>query len=138
MVKKLKSSDKDEVSRHIKGLEPALAKTVEALREIILSTDEMIGEHIKWNSPAFYYTGPMKEFDPKEYKRDIVVLNLHKGRILMVFPTGARISDSSGILEGTYSDGRRMIQIKDIADLEQKEEKLRSVIRKWLLLVEKD
>ena len=137
MTAKSKLSDKEQVSQYIQGLEPGLAKTVETLRQIILSTDEIIGEQIKWNSPAFYYTGPMKEFDPKTYKRDLVVLNLHKGKILMVFPTGATVKDTSGILEGNYKDGRRMIPIKDNEDLKLKEKKLQLVIRNWLALVEK-
>ncbi len=41
------------------------------LRNIILSTDKEIGERIKWNNPSFYYTGEMKPFDPKEYKREL-------------------------------------------------------------------
>lgn len=58
----------------------------------------------------------MKPFDPKEYKRDIVVMNLHKGKILLVFPTGARINDGTGILEGKYTDGRRVVIITDMND----------------------
>ena len=45
-----------------------------ALREVILTTDASIGEEIFWNAPTFFYTGEMKPFDPKEYKRYIIVL----------------------------------------------------------------
>lgn len=65
------------------------------LREIILSTDAEISEQIKWNNPAFYYNGEMKVFNPKEHKRDIVVFNLHKNRIMLVFPSGAKVTDQS-------------------------------------------
>lgn len=47
-----------------------------------------IGEQIKWNNPCFYFTGEMPAFDPKEYKREIVVMNLFKGRIMLVLPSG--------------------------------------------------
>ena len=50
----------------------------------------------------------MKPFDPKEYKRDLIVMNLHKGRIMLVFPSGAKVNDTSGLLEGDYKDGRRL------------------------------
>ena len=56
----------------------------------------------------------MKEFDPKEYKRDIIVFNLFKGRIMLVFPGGAKVKDASGLLEGDYKDGRRFIVFKDV------------------------
>jgi hypothetical protein len=40
----------------------------------------------------------MKPFDPKEYKREIIVMNLFKGRIMLVFPSGAKVKDASGML----------------------------------------
>jgi len=41
----------------------------------------------------------MKPLDPKEYKRDIGVINIHRGYPLLVFPN-ARIQEGSGLLEG--------------------------------------
>jgi len=138
MAKTVKLSDEDQVTAHIQKLDAELALVIQTIREIILSTDPEIGQQIKWNSPSFYYTGSMKPFDPKEYKRDIVVLNLHKGRIMLVFPTGARVNDSSGFLEGTYTDGRRTAVFKDLDDVRSKEKLLRNVIMEWLDTVEKE
>ena len=132
-----KRSDKETVTEHIKNLEPELAATVELIRKAILETDPEIGEQIKWNSPSFYFTGEMKPFDAKEYKRDIVVLNLHRGKILLVFPTGAKISDPSGLLEGDYTDGRRIVNFRDINDVKAKEKNLQQVIKNWISLIEK-
>ena len=114
-----------------------LGKIVETIRRIILSTDKEIGERIKWNNPSFYYTGEMKPFDPKEYKREMIVFNLFKGRILFVFPSGAKVNDRSGLLEGDYKDGRRIIIFKDMEDVKAKEKALRSIIKEWLKLVDK-
>ena len=114
-----------------------LGKIVETIRRIILSTDKEIGERIKWNNPSFYYTGEMKPFDPKEYKREMIVFNLFKGRILLVFPSGAKVNDRSGLLEGDYKDGRRIIIFKDMEDVKAKEKALRSIIKEWLKLVDK-
>ncbi len=130
-----KLSDSGQVTEHIKKLEPGLAKIIETLRTIILSTDKEIGERIKWNNPSFYYTGEMEPFDPKEYKREMIVFNLFKGRIMLVFPSGAKITDSSGLLEGDYKDGRRIVIFKDMADVKAKEKILKGVIKKWLKLV---
>lgn len=89
-------NDPKSVTEFIQKLEPEFAKIIEAIRQLILNTDKAIGEQIKWNSPSFFYQGEMKPFNPKEYKRDIVVLNIRKGIALLVFPTGARIKDTSG------------------------------------------
>ena len=132
-----KLSDQQQVNQHIQKLEPALGNIIETIRKIILSTDKEIGERIKWNNPSFYYTGEMKPFDPKEYKREIVVMNLFKGRIMLVFPGGAKVNDESGLLEGDYKDGRRLIIFEDMKDVKAKEKALQTVIKKWLKLVDK-
>jgi hypothetical protein len=137
MAKVVKVTDTEQVTAHIKKLDPSFGKIIETIRQIILKTDKEIGEHIKWNNPSFYYTGEMKPFDPKEYKRDIAVMNLFKERIMLVFPSGAKVNDKSGLLEGDYKDGRRITIFKDMKDVKSKEKLLQSVIKKWLALVEK-
>ncbi|MES2131470.1 MAG: DUF1801 domain-containing protein [Bacteroidota bacterium] len=137
MAKSNKLSDKEQVEEHIQKLEPALSEIVEAIRKIILSTDKEIGEQIKWNNPCFYYTGKMKPFDPKEYKREIAVFNLHKGRIMLVFPTGTKVNDTTGLLEGDFKDGRKTLVLKDMADVKAKQKALQAVIKQWLNTVEK-
>ncbi|AEE52922.1 DUF1801 domain-containing protein [Haliscomenobacter hydrossis] len=135
---KAKLSDQEQVTEHIQELEPSVGQIVETLRQIILSTDPEIGERIKWNNPSFYYTGEMKEFDPKEYKRDLIVMNLHKGRIMLVFPSGAKVNDQSGLLEGDYKDGRRIAVFKDTEDVQAKQGALQKIIVDWLELVDKE
>ncbi|WP_449436784.1 DUF1801 domain-containing protein [Pedobacter steynii] len=130
------ATNSNKVSAHIKRLEASVGAATQYIRQVILSTDKEIGEQIKWNSPCFYYKGPMKPFDSKEYKRDIVVLNLHKGNILLVFPTGAKVNDTSGLLEGNFSDGRRLVRFKDIDDVKAKQESLKTIITEWLKLIE--
>ena len=104
-----KPSEPDKVDAYMKKLKHPLAEVAEALRKIISSTDSEIGEEIKWNAPAFFYAGEMKPSDPKKYKRYIVVFNLdQKDCIRLVFPSGAKIKDSSGLLQGDYADGRRL------------------------------
>jgi hypothetical protein len=130
-------SESELVTEHIKILNPAIRKPVEALREIILKTNKSISERIKWNNPSFYYTGEMKPSVPKEYKREIIVFNLHKGRIMLVFPSGAKVDDSTGFLQGEYKDGRRIVIFKDLQEVKAKKGILQRVIKKWLTLVEK-
>jgi len=131
-------NDPASINAYINKLEAPMAALVEAIRQVILNTDPIIGEQIKWNSPSFFYQGTMQPFNPKEYKRDMVVMHLHKkAYVLLVFPTGATINDTSGILEGNYEDGRRMVTIKSVEELNHKKELLQSAIRAWLKLVDK-
>lgn len=137
MAKAVKLSDSEQVTADIKKLKPTVGKIVESIRQIILSTDTEIAERIKWNNPSFYYTGEMKPFDPKEYKREIAVFNLFKGRIMLVFPSGAKVNDVSGLLEGDYKDGRRLVVFKDMEEVKLKEKALKKIIKDWLKLVDK-
>jgi hypothetical protein len=132
----IKLTDSEQVTELIQKLDPEFGKIIEAIRQIILSTDKEIGEHIKWNAPSFFYTGEMKPFNPKEYKRYIIVMNFLKGRILLVFPSGAKINDTTGFLEGDYTDGRRLVYFKNMDDVIAKKEVLQNVIKVWLTLIE--
>ena len=133
----MKLTDAEQVTQHIQKLDSEVAKIVETIRQIILNTDKEIGDHIKWNNPSFYYTGDIKPFEPKDYKREIAVFNLFKGRIMLVFPSGAKLNDSTGLLEGNYKDGRRLIIFKDVEDVLLKQNNLQNIIKEWLKLVEK-
>lgn len=126
------------VTGYIKTLAEPQAGLVEAIRQVILSADPVIGEQIKWNAPAFFYNADMKAFDAKEYKRDIVVFNLRqKDHVLLIFPTGNTINNDTALLEGDYADGRRMVKIYNAADLETKKAALQQAITNRIKLVDK-
>ena len=132
-----KPTSSEQVTALIVKLDPAIASLVNEMRIFILSIDNSISEEVKWNSPSFYYNGEMKPFNPKEYKRDILVMNLNRGKILFVFPTGAVIDEPANILEGKYTDGRRLMTIKDKSDFLLKKPALNAVVLNWLNKVEK-
>lgn len=132
-----KLTNSEFVTQYIEKLPNDIQSAVEYLRQLILSINHEIAEHIKWNSPAFYYSGTMKPFDPKEYKRDILVMNLRKDKILCVLPTGMSIQQNTEILEGKYTDGRRMITFSSLDDIKSKEENFRKAITEWLSLIDK-
>lgn len=138
MTKKAKQSIEEQITEYFNKLDHPLKNVVEELREIILKTDKEIAEQIKWNSPSFYYMGKMKPFDPKEYKRDIVVFNLHKKEfVLLVFPTGAVIEDKTGLLEGKFADSRKTVKFSNFDEVKEKEKDLQMVIKQWLSLIDK-
>lgn len=133
-----KPSEPDKVDTYLQNLNHPLKDVIEVLRQIILNADSDIGEEIKWNAPTFFYTGEMQPFNPKEYKRHIIVFNLFKQDcIRLVFPSGEKVNDSSGLLEGDYADGRRLAIFYSVADVQTKEMNLKNVIKKWLELLEK-
>jgi hypothetical protein len=132
-----KLTDQEQVTQHIQKLDVSIRDIIETLRQIILNVSDEISERIKWNNPSFYYNGEMQPFDPKEYKREIIVFNLHKNRIMLIFPSGAKVNDTTGLLTGNYADGRRIIVFKDMEDVKAKESALQNVIKEWLKLVDK-
>jgi hypothetical protein len=130
--------DTPAVDAFMQKLGHPMKDVLQALREVILLTDSQIGEHIKWNAPSFLYIGEMAPFNPKEYKRYIIVSNFFKKDcIRLVFPSGAKVMDTSGLLEGNYADGRRLAQFYSLRDVEAKKANLKRIIKISLQLLEK-
>ena len=120
------------VSAFIEKLDAPLADAVREFRSLILGADEQVAERIKWNNPAFYFSGPMPKSDPKQFLREIAVFNLFKGRIMLVFTHGAGLTDPESLLQGTFKDGRRTITFSDLDDVRAKGTALQSLIRDWV------
>jgi hypothetical protein len=136
--KSTKPSQPDKVNAYMRSFTHPLVEVVEALRQIILKTDPEIGEEIKWNAPTFFYTGEMRPFNPKEYKRYLVVFNIFKTDcIRLVFWGGAKVNDTSGFLEGDYADGRRLALFYNMDDVKAKEKTLQEVVKQQLILLDK-
>ena len=133
-----KPSAPEKVDAYMRRLEHPLGDVVEALRRIILSTDPEIGEEVKWNAPAFFYAGEMTARNPKEHARYLVVFNFYRQDcIRLVFPSGARVKDESGLLEGDYADGRRLALFHNMGDVKSRKASLQAVIRTWLETLDK-
>ena len=132
-----KESQPGQVDAYMRAMKHPLKSVVEELRTLILNADSAIGEEVKWNAPAFFYTGTMAEFDPKQYKRHVVVFNLFKKDcVRFVFPSGASIGDTSGLLVGDYADGRRLALFSSVDEVYSKRLALERVIKKWLNAIE--
>jgi hypothetical protein len=133
-----KASEPDNVDAYMQKLKHPLAEVVSALRTIILATDDEIGEEIKWNAPTFFYSGEMAPSDPKQYKRYIIVFNLYQQDcIRLVFPSGAKIEDFSGFLQGNYADGRRLAFFHSMEEVKSQTRRLQDAIKKWLTVLDK-
>jgi len=137
-MKTIKLNNTEKVNAHIEKLDDFHKEICTLTREIILSSDKLIIEEIKWNSPCFYFNGEIENYIPKEYKRELIVFNIQKKPyLLLVFPTGEKISDPLNLLEGEYKDGRRLLKIHSIEDLKSKELYLQTLIKDWLTKINK-
>ena len=133
-----KQSETAAVDAYMTALEHPLRDVAAALRKAILEADQRIGEEIAWNAPAFFYTGEMLPFNAKEYKRHIVVFNFFKkDMIRLVFLKGALANDGTGMLEGSYPDGRRLAHFTSVADVSAKQKALQQIVQELLEQIEK-
>lgn len=108
-----------------------LKKVVEEVRVIILSVDNGITEHIKWNAPSFCFDGD-----------DRITFNLSKNdSILLIFHRGAKVKDNkskeplfkdtTGLLQWLAPD-RAVIKIQSIEEVADKKASLKKVVKQWL------
>lgn len=126
-------SEPEAVDAYMNDLEHPLREVVESLRKAILSVDKSIGEGIFWNAPTFYYTGNMKPFDPKTYKRCIVGFNLFKKHcVRLIFLRGATVSDPNGLLKDDYEDGRRLALFHCPEDFKRNVKDLKAIVKRLL------
>ncbi len=131
--KTTKPTETATVTAHLQKLKHARKDVVLALRETILATSPNIGEEIKWNAVTFYYTGPLAPFNPKEFKRVLVVFNyFKKDCIRLVFWHGDIAKDKTGFLEGDYADGRRLAVLNNLEEVKSKTKVLQKVLKAQL------
>lgn len=131
-MKTKKPSEKENIDQLLLKLPEDLQRIVNELRRLVLAIDLNIDERVKWNSPSFFYQGPLKSSNPKEYPNDLLVVNLSRHYALLIFPSGASIAFHDDVLEGSYTDGRRMLTIKDYDTLEKKSSRIQSAIIEWI------
>lgn len=123
-------SEPEKVNEYMQNLNHPMKDIVKYVREMILNIDNQIGEGIYWNAPTFFFTGKMKPFEPKEYKRYIVgfVLN-RQDCIRMVFLQGATIIDKADLLEGEFKDNRKLVVFKSLEDTKSKEKAFKDIVK---------
>jgi hypothetical protein len=56
---------------------------------------------------------------------------------MLVFPSGAKVDDRSGLLQGDVKNGCRIIIFTDMADLTSKEKQFQQAIKTGVTLVNK-
>jgi hypothetical protein len=116
----------------IQKLEETFAQKVALVRNHILQADPSIKEKIEWNFPCFYIGDSVAPEDHIDRANVLIEMNLRHNKIILVFPTGTLVKGVTGIYEGSYKDGRRIVPMGDIADIEEKAPLLIAVIKKWI------
>ena len=130
-------SEPDNVDAYLDKLQHRLKPVAEYLRKVILRANKFVGEGIYWNAPTFYYTGEMKEFEAKEYKRYIVGFNFYKDDTLrLIFLRGADAKDPKGLLTGEFKDKRKLASFQSIEQVKKAESDLTRIINDLIRKIE--
>lgn len=117
------------VNTFMAALEHPLKLEMEAVRAIILDTDERITERIKWNAPGFYFQDDFATFKLRPMQTVKVIL--HTGATVKDNPTGLKISNPSGLLKWAAKD-RCMVTFFDKQDIEFKKTAFVAILKQWI------
>lgn len=118
------SDGKAVVDAYMRDVDHPFKAEMQAVREIILGVSPKISERIKWNAPSFYYKEDLGAFNPRatEY-----------AHLILVFPDGQGMQDSSGLLEGNHKD-RREAKFYSLDDVKSKKRALEKIVKGWVEL----
>lgn len=120
------------VEEFLNDLEDAKRLQVDALREVIISANPQLVEHIKWNAPSYVLDGEDRITFNLMNKQGTVKLVLHMGATRKENKQGVPImQDESGLVEWS-SDIRGMITFVSIEDVQSNVVALKRVIKDWL------
>lgn len=126
-----KTSGPQQVTEFLSNLEHPQKEAIEIVRNIILSVNPAITEHIKWNAPSFCIGN-----------EDRITFNLHSdGFFRLIFHCGAKGKDSNdkgplfvditGLLEWV-TDNRAIVTFTEQEVEKDKEEKRKQVVARWM------
>jgi len=117
-------NDRSAVEAYLREIDHPFKAEMEAVRAIILGVSDKISERIKWNAPSFFYKEDLGAFHPRatEY-----------AHLILLFPGGAGMDDTSGLLEGNHKD-RREAKFHSLEDVKSKKRALEKLVKNWLAL----
>ena len=96
------------------------------VRQIILSADDRLSEHIKWNAPSYVYNGEDR-VTMNLRKPDQIIILFHRG-VKKKYTTGFVFDDKSGLLQWLDKD-RAMITFSSVSDILDKQDKLKTLVK---------
>ena len=128
-TKAVRTNNIHDVDGFMERLDHPLKAEIEAVRAIILGTDEQIRESIKWNAPSFAIAEHFATFKLRPI-----------GTVQVVFHTGAKvkpvitpitIDDPVGLLAWATPD-RCVATFADLEDIKSKDAELVVVVQQWI------
>lgn len=123
-----------DVSDFLNKIDHPLKEIIVEVREIILSADKEITEHIKWNAPSFCYRNDDR-ITFRLNKNDCVQLIFHSGaKGKDSHDKGAIIDDQTGLLEWV-ADKRALLTFHDIDEVKMKKDMIIKIVKQWLKAV---
>jgi len=123
------TADTSGVLAYLATLEHPLKAQIEAVRQLILTATPALAKRIKWKVPSFFHPSTGLDFAAFHPRTTTSV------HLVLVFPPGTLPADHLGLLEGDYPD-RRMIYLRNMADVQARGPVLQDVARQWVAAVE--
>ena len=120
------------INDFMSSLDSGKLAQVTALRNLILSVEPSLEEHIKWNAPSYVLNGEDRITFNLMNKQNVVKLVLHMGATRVEDKKGAPVlKDDSGLIEWS-SDIRGIISFNSIEDVNSNLATLKEIITDWL------
>jgi hypothetical protein len=120
------------VEEFLSSLSEDKRKQVDILRDLILKTNPLLKEHIKWNAPSYVLDGEDRITFNLMNKQEVVKLVFHMGATRKEDKKGAPImQDDSGLIEWS-SDIRGMVTFTSVEDINANVDSLKKIIKDWL------
>ncbi len=120
-----------DVDQFLADLTDDRQKQVNALREIIKSTNENLTEHIKWNSSSYVLNGEDRITFNMHYPDKTMIL-LHMGATRKEDKKGAPImQDDTGLIQWN-SDIRGTMSFSSLDEIQDNESNITRIVRAWL------
>jgi hypothetical protein len=117
------------VSDFLATLEHPHKAAIEALRALILGTDDRVREEVKWNAPSFFITEHFATFKLRPLETVQVVL--HTGARVRPDARALVIDDPAGLLKWAAKD-RCVATFADMNDVESRRAAFASILRQWI------
>ena len=120
------------IEEFMSALDDNKRSQVEVLRELIISSEPNLEEHIKWNAPSYVFNGEDRITFNLLNKENIVKLVFHMGALRKEDKKGEPvIKDDSGLVEWS-SDIRGVMSFASLEEIKAQSDDVRKFIIKWL------
>lgn len=99
-----------ELAAHLRAEDPAVRRTVFALRRAVLAAAPNAAEGIKFHAIAYYHDDAFF----KSIGGNICMIEVKKGKVVLSFIRGAELPDPAGLMYGS-GKGKRFADVPDAA-----------------------